>query len=216
MSASCLQPAIDDLQAQITAGKGDIGDLGMEVADLSGVVDDLSGRVGDVEDRPWGVWGLTANVPVSSGTVEVVWNAPEAGTDTTYISAPSVGGYFTVNTPGLYQLEYHHFMGEASPGDGAWSANTRFGSRLLRVTAGAGQTTIYETSAYPPSSGSGGEPSDGGGCRLIRLIAGDQLASSVICNPPGAGTVSNAVIYGLSHPNPGDQNSFFSWRFIQS
>jgi len=213
MSASVLAPVIASLQSQIN----DISDYAPEIADLSGEVGDLSGRVAVLEASvgvapKWGVWGLSTDAPITGGTTEVVWDTPEAGTDNVYVSAPTGAGYFLVNISGLYQLEYHHFYGEASPGTGAWSSNTRFGSRLVAVIGG--QRTLYETSAYPPSSGSGGEPSDGGGARVIYLEAGNLFASSVICNPPGAGTVSNAVIYGNGFPNPEDFNSYISWVYL--
>lgn len=210
MSASCLAPTIASLQAQIDAGKGGIGNLNMEVTDLSGRVGVIEASIGDAP--PWGVWGLSTNVPISAGTAEVVWDTPEAGTDITYVRAPNPGGYFLVNISGLYQLEYHHFMGEASPGSGDWTANTRFGSRLIAVIGG--QRTLYETSAYPPSDITGGEPSDGGGARVIYLEAGNLFASSVICNPPSPGSVSNAVLYGVGHPNPEDHNSYISWVYL--
>lgn len=210
MSASVLAPVITSIQSDVESQKSMINDLNLEVADVSGRVSVLEASVG--EAPKWGVWKMSSNQAIASGTVEVIWDVSEAGTDTTYVSSPTGGVYFPVNISGLYQLEYHHSYGEASPGTGSWTANTRFGSRLVAVIGG--QRTIYETSAYPPSSGSGGEPSDGGGARVIYLEAGNLFGTNVICNPPGGGSVSNAVIYGVGHPTPEDQNSYISWVYL--
>jgi hypothetical protein len=151
-----------------------------------------------------GLYWTTANAPLSNGNTQILWNASAPYSDTTAITWTNPSRFFTVNTTGLYQLDFH--INQFTPGV-LWTSAQNLKTCAIDVARPPGGfQTITGMTVFQAIQGAQWVQQTNA---LFPLQAGDVVTCRMF-NQVSTGTASTIVFQ-----SPPDYNTFFTWQLVK-